>query len=91
MGNSGWADWPKIRVVKPKLFSISASHFGTRLSVKAKLKTTLLGNFKEGKIVLFRIYNKRFLTLPSIVQLGKKEFLYEVVFLHSNLIFSLNS
>lgn len=74
MGNSGWADWPIIRVVKPKLFSISGSHFGTRLLVKAKIKTTLLGNLKEGKIVLFRIYNKRFLTLPLIVHLGRKEF-----------------
>lgn len=74
MGNSDWADWLTIRVVKPKLFSISGSHFGTRLLVKAKLKTTLLGNLKEGKIVLFRIYKKNILTLPSIVQLGRKDF-----------------
>lgn len=91
MGNSDWADWPIIRVVKPKLFSISGSHFGTRRLVKAKLKTTLLSNLKKGKIVLLRIYNKRCLTLPLIIQLGRKDLPEEVVFLRSNFILCLNS
>lgn len=42
MGNSDWADWPIIRVVKPKWFSISGSHFGTRRLVQ-KLKNDAIG------------------------------------------------